>query len=380
MAGLWRAALRGIWASWTALIGAALATTSGGILLLVWVAELFGADFGPYHAIFSYGLLPVLLLIGLLLLPVGLWRARQAELRGEGELRVGGRRLVLDLDSPLHRRALLFFLVMSGVNLLLLGVATYNGYGYLESTPFCGTVCHTVMEPQYATYQRSPHAAVPCVACHVGSGATSVAEAKLSGLRQVWGVVTGTHSRPVPAPVESLRPAGEICGACHPAERFYGERVRAYEIAPREGNLQDPVVTVLRMHTGGRNPRTGKLEGNHWHASPETRIEFRAADPRRRHIPEVRRIAADGQTTTWVRSDLPPVPEGTPWRVMDCTDCHNRVGHELLPLSAALDRAFIGGLVDPTLPGLRELAQELLQQEYATRDEARTAIREGVQQ
>ena len=34
---------------------------------------------------------------------------------------------------------------------------------------FCGTVCHSVMHPEYTTYQASPHARVGCAGCHIAT-------------------------------------------------------------------------------------------------------------------------------------------------------------------------------------------------------------------
>jgi hypothetical protein len=50
-------------------------------------------------------------------------------------------------------------------------LAAYRGVEYMESTQFCGQVCHTVMEPEFAAYREGPHSRVARVECHVGSGA-----------------------------------------------------------------------------------------------------------------------------------------------------------------------------------------------------------------
>ena len=35
---------------------------------------------------------------------------------------------------------------------------SYRAYEYTDSVAFCGTLCHGVMQPEYAAYQNSPHA------------------------------------------------------------------------------------------------------------------------------------------------------------------------------------------------------------------------------
>ena len=54
-------------------------------------------------------------------------------------------------------------------NAVVAALATYRGMEFTDSVPFCGKVCHTVMQPEYAAYQDSPHAGVACVECHIGS-------------------------------------------------------------------------------------------------------------------------------------------------------------------------------------------------------------------
>ncbi len=93
---------------------------------------------------------------------------------------------------------------------------------------FSGAICHTVMDPEYTAYQRSAHARVGCVSCHIGSGAEWYVKAKLSGLRQVKAVVDGSYSTPIPAPVEHLRPAQDTCEECHWPEKFHGKKVKQF--------------------------------------------------------------------------------------------------------------------------------------------------------
>jgi hypothetical protein len=255
---------------------------------------------------------------------------------------------------------------------------SYQGYHYSESTPFCGATCHTVMQPQYTAYQRSPHASVPCVACHVGGGATSFAMAKLSGVRQLAGVVTGSHSRPVPAPVEGLRSSRETCEQCHSIERYAGKRILVRSTVVDEGDPRDPQVNGLILLVGGKDPTTGVYRGIHWHAGPDNRVELLAADSRRTAIRAVRLTREDGTTTTWSRPDVAEPPAGSEWRVMDCTDCHNRIGHSFETAEVALDRELLAGTIDPTLPGIRPLALELLGRPYSDRDSARHELLTGL--
>jgi hypothetical protein len=59
---------------------------------------------------------------------------------------------------------------------------------------------------------------------------------------------------------------------------------------------------------------------------------------------------------------------------MDCIDCHNRVGHGVPTLDSALDGALEGGLLDPSLPYLKQQAIDKLTANYGNEDAANQAI------
>src|SRR5947208_1975391 len=75
---------------------------------------------------------------------------------------------VVALNVARTRQIVVSFLVLTSVNLLVLGFATHKSVEVMDSTRFCGTTCHTIMEPEYAGHQGSAHAGVRCVACHIG--------------------------------------------------------------------------------------------------------------------------------------------------------------------------------------------------------------------
>jgi nitrate/TMAO reductase-like tetraheme cytochrome c subunit len=95
------------------------------------------------------------------------------------------RNVIIDFGKKSHRRTVILILVLSVVNLTVFALVMYEAYHFTESDFFCGAICHTVMDPEYTAYQRSPHAKVGCVSCHIGTGAEWYVKAKLSGLRQV---------------------------------------------------------------------------------------------------------------------------------------------------------------------------------------------------
>ena len=106
-----------------------------------------------------------------------------------------------------HREKLLFLMFAGAIGIILLVVGGYQLMEFMDSTAFCGRLCHQVMYPEYTVYQASPHSRVTCSECHVGSGAGYLVKSKLSGIPQFTAVLFSTYERPIPTPVENLRPA-----------------------------------------------------------------------------------------------------------------------------------------------------------------------------
>ena len=187
----------------------------------------------------------------------------------------------IDFNDRIFRHGIDIVLVATIVNLLVVSVASYRGASYMDSPQFCGQSCH-VMHPEYAAYQVSSHSHVDCVQCHIGNGAQSYFEAKVNGTRQLIEVtlrpVAGmapklipTYPTPIPSPVRNLRPAREICEACHTPTRFDGEKLLVKSsFADDEQNTETQTVVVL--HLGGRG-----------FAVPPDRHSRRAPGPHRIH-------------------------------------------------------------------------------------------------
>ena len=130
--------------------------------------------------------------------------------------------------------------VLTLVNVIIFSLAAYGAVHHMESAAFCGTTCHTTMEPEYTAYQVGAHAKVACVSCHVGPGAEAQVEAKLAGTRQLWHLVTGRVPTPVPAPVRSMRPARDTCANCHWPEKMHGDTLRQIRgVRQRREELRD---------------------------------------------------------------------------------------------------------------------------------------------
>jgi nitrate/TMAO reductase-like tetraheme cytochrome c subunit len=356
------------------LAGTAITTVSAIIFLTLFALELVGFRGSSYLGILAYLVIPGIFVVGLLLIPVGIFqerrRERAAELRGESQKGFP----ILDFNQARLRKLTFFVFVFTIINAILLATATYKGIEVMESTEFCGATCHSVMEPEFTAYKRSPHARVKCVSCHIGPGAGWFARSKLSGSWQLVATTLNLYPRPIPTPVHNLRPARETCEQCHLPTNFVGDRLKVItHFADDEANTE--LKTVLLMRVGGQ--WGDKSHGIHWHVDPDVQIRYRA-DASRETMYEVEMRTSDG-TVKRYRSGVEPEGEegGSPeWRVMDCVDCHNRPTHIYRTAAEEVDRALAQGGIDRSLPYIRREAIRVLEATGAPHEEARLAMAE----
>jgi len=352
------------------LAGGAITSASGVTMIGYWLVELFGRpNDNPYLGIIFFLILPALFIGGLLLIPVGVWLRRKKLLK-LGQIPAAFPKI--DFNDRIFRHGIDIVLVATIVNLLVVAMASYRGAAYMDSPQFCGQSCH-VMHPEYAAYVVSAHSHVPCVECHIGSGASSYFEAKVNGTKQLVEVAIDRYPRPIPSPVMNLRPAREICEGCHTPARFVGEKLLVKSsFADDEKNTESQ--TVLVLHLGGQDSLS-HLTGIHGvHLG---HIEYVTTDDSRTNIPWVQKRNQDGSVTEFASSTIAGkgVPQGER-RVMDCIDCHNRASHTMQTAEDALNRAMAEGAISADLPWVHKKGLELLKANYATEDEARARIPE----
>ena len=353
--------------------GMVLTTVSAVLFLIVFLADLFGFHTNPYLGILFFLVLPGIFLFGLALIPIGAWLERRRRARGKAPSELHWPRL--DLNDPVQRRAAVLIFALTMANVVIVSLAAYRGVEYMDSVAFCGQVCHSVMKPEFVAYQDGPHSRVTCVQCHIGSGASWFARSKLSGTRQVFAVAFNTYSKPIPSPVENLRPARDTCEQCHWPEKFHGDTIqRKVEYADDAENTE--TVTTLRVHVGGGSERLGVATGIHWHMNVANRVEYIATDERRQVIPWVRITDQAGNVREYVAEGVKPedLRKGER-RLMDCMDCHNRPSH---PMAASAERAvdevIARGEIPRSLPFVRREAVKALKAGYPNETAALDAI------
>jgi len=329
--------------------------------------------------LFAYIILPVFLVIGLLLIPIGmLLNAKKIKRKHFEQDRKWP---LIDLNKNSHRNALIIFSVGSLLFLFFTGMGSYEAFHYTESTRFCGTLCHQVMEPEFVAYKKSPHARVSCVECHVGAGADWFVRSKMSGLYQVYAVLADVYPRPIPTPITSLRPARETCEECHWPQKFYSRQLRNFR-----HYLSDSINTewniTLQMKIGPSNSALGFTEGMHWHINPDVKIDYIAKKEDLNEIPWVRysniKTGEERLYQPKRRRLKEKEIEGAVVHEMDCMDCHNRPSHRFDTPQDFIDKGFASNELNKGIPYLKQMSMEVLKESYPSSDTARMEIEAGL--
>ena len=357
-----------------AIAGAVITTVSAVVFITLVIGIVMGFLNNPYAGLIVFVALPALFVVGLLLIPLGMWLQRRKLLKHPEAGDWG----VLDFRKQTVRRATLIVIALTAVNLSILLLAGYGTLHWMESPEFCGQACHTPMHPQFTAWQEAPHSGVRCAECHIGEGARAFIHYKFVGVRQLYHVMTNQIPKPIPG-VADMRPALEICGNCHWPERGIGDRLRVIrEFADDEANSE--TATILQLHVGGPGQPTAAGRAIHWHADPRIAIEFIATDKDRQTIPWVKATDARGQVREYVTEGTTPeqLAQGER-RTMDCLDCHNVVAHRISPTAErAVDEAIAAGQISRKLPFVRREGVRLLKADYPEQDAGLRAVGEGL--
>jgi nitrate/TMAO reductase-like tetraheme cytochrome c subunit len=358
--------------------GTTIALVSLLIILLLFLISTFFESNNSFLGIFIYMVLPTLLIFGLILIPIGMVRAkRQEKLKVEGTPDYP----LWDFNKPSTRNAAAIFLVGTICLVILSSIGSFQAFHITESNEFCGKLCHNVMKPEFTAYQNSPHERVNCVECHVGSGAGWYVRSKISGLYQVYAVLTNQIPHPIETPIQNLRPAMETCEHCHWPQKFY-DRKQKNKIS----YLADETTTAwniqLQMKTSASNSAQGIAQGIHWHINPDVKIEYISSVRSREKIPWVKYTnLKTGEVTIFEDTDekLTAAQHDTlEIRKMDCIDCHNRPSHNYKTPQKFIDELITAGKIPRELPNVKMLAMNILNKDYSTSDSAMLAIKTKV--
>ncbi len=366
--------------NWVSVIGAVIAIIALFMIVFLFLVSVIMNESSSYLGLIIYILLPTIMIIGLILIPIGMFiNIKKRNGRDTEEQEAWPK---IDLNNERHRNAFFIFSFGTTILLLISALGSYGAFHYSESVEFCGTTCHKLMIPEYTAYKPSSHARVACVECHVGQGADWYVRSKLSGLYQVYAVLTNNYPKPIPTPIHSLRPARETCERCHWPQKFYAQKLRL-----ERHYLNDEKNTVwdiqLKMKIGAELAAKGLKTGIHWHINPDVRIEYIAADKKNQQLPWVRYTnIRTGKITVYqdkeAKFDTLQIRQSAV-RKMDCIDCHNRPSHKYNPPTIFINEALTAGMIPSELPGIKDLAMDICSNEFGSTDSAMQFIRNEIQ-
>ena len=361
-------------------IGVGIAVVGLANLAFLIYLDSTGTHSNPYLGILTWIVAPAILIFGVAVFLLGLWRERRRRRQqAPGEVPEYPR---VDLNERRTRLILIWTAIGLIIFVTMSVIGSYQVYHYTESDAFCGTMCHSVMHPEYTAYQQSPHARVGCAGCHVGPGAGWFVKSKLSGAYQVYSVIAKKYPKPIPTPVQNLRPAQQTCEQCHWPEKFFGAQLKVFDHYAYDEESTPRHVNLL-IKTGGGSPEAGQTVGIHWHMNIANEVTYVAEDKQRQVIPYVRVLNRKSGQITEYRAEGSKLTDAqiaaAPKRTMDCVDCHNRPTHIYRSPDASVDKALRAGRIDRTLPFIKQQAVTLLAADYASTAKAVPAIRDGLE-
>lgn len=366
--------------NWLSLIGVVVALISLFMIVFLFAVSTIFDQGGSYLGLVVYIILPGFLVIGLVLIPVGMYFASK-RLRKDADQKLSNWPVV-DLNIKSHRNAFTIFAIGSTIFLFISAIGSYEAFHYTESVEFCGTVCHEVMKPEYTAYQFSSHARVACVDCHVGSGADWYVRSKLSGLYQVYAVTIGEYPKPIPTPIANLRPARETCEKCHWPEKFYSHKLRKEKhFLSDENNTEWNIDLIMKI--GASHSALGLSEGIHWHINPDVKIEYISTDAKNQTIPWVKFTdTKTGKEKIFIDEENmfdEVMFDSLETRIMDCMDCHTRPSHNYQPPAFFVNNAITAGDITVELPNIKSLSMEICSEQFETTNEAMNYIKTEIE-
>ena len=357
-------------------VGVVLTTTAFASFVFMQFAMLSGVVTNSYVGLIVYLAFPVFFVLGLLIIFVAWYLQKKRTGLTTKELmerRFGAEGVKGDAAGS---RVFRTVAILTLANLLILGAASVKMLHFMDSAEFCGTACHSVMSPEWTTYQASPHARVACVDCHVGEGVGALVNSKLNGAWQMVSAAFDLYERPIPTPVHQLRPARETCEKCHWPDKFYGSRL-VTRVSYENDSQSTPRFTTLnlKIDAGGAGDT-----GVHWHINPQNHVRYVSVNDDREEMAWVESTQADGTVRRFVNTQLSPgAPTDGEARTMDCVDCHNRATHIYEEPERAVDNSIRLGVIDRDLPYIRREALAAITGGYPSLDAAKTGIRAALE-
>ncbi len=322
-----------------------------------------------FLGLLTYTVMPLILFAGIGLFIWGIWIHRFKGRKGH-EI---ASQVTFDLTNREHLKKVIIGIILVVTLILSSFIGSYKVYHYTESNQFCGLMCHTVMHPEYTTFQNSPHARVNCTECHIGEGTGWYVKSKMSGARQIYHAIIGDYSKPINTPIENLRPAQETCEQCHWPKKFFGAIEQKRNYFSTDEQLNWNIKLLIKVGGGG----IGK-EGIHAHMFEDNDVYYVPSDKSRQKIPWVRVVNKSGIEKIYTGEESPYIdslPPADLIRKMDCIDCHNRPSHQFKAPYRTINEALYFNTISVNIPDIKTQLLDLFEKEYPSQDSAIIHIR-----
>ncbi|MBN1409012.1 MAG: NapC/NirT family cytochrome c [Calditrichaceae bacterium] len=358
--------------------GVVLTTSAFISFLILELARMLGILTNAYIGLITYLAFPVIFIVGLILIPIGWFKVKKETGRTSRELldhQFGKEELKGSFFGSQFALKIGFFTLL---NVLFLFFLSSQMLVFMDEPVFCGTACHSVMNPEWVTYQQSPHARVKCVECHVGEGVDALVSSKLNGMYQMISVTFNLYEKPIPTPVHQLRPARETCEKCHWPDKFYGSRLKTIIHYAKDENSTPRYSSLnLKIDAG-----MGELKsGIHWHIAEMNQVRYRSVSDEREEMIRVDVRQSDGSFKRYQNRAITPAEQQTDQdeRILDCIDCHNRATHIYENPETAIDKRMEQGLMDRSLPYLKQEALTAISNIYSDKQQGMQSIKNHIE-
>jgi len=116
--------------NYISLIGLALALVALANIIFLFLIDVVSAQPSPYIGILAYMIMPGFLVLGLAMVPAGVWIERRRRRREEPSLPQFPR---LDLNDPRQRSTIAFFMAFVVLFVILSAVGSYRAYEFTDS-------------------------------------------------------------------------------------------------------------------------------------------------------------------------------------------------------------------------------------------------------
>ncbi len=362
------------------IVGIVLTSLSAVVIITFMVVELFGELENPYIGLFAYVVMPVLFVLGLILIPTGMWRRRKNLIRDGATATEQARFPKLDFNDPKIRRAadhhhrvdrdqrgdlrreLVHRSGENGVRRVLRRILSHGHATRVHRLP--------TIAPFSGRLRQVSHRSRSLVVREIETRRSQTGLAH----RPQFLPPAGWNSRS-----KLSDPARETCEQCHWPGKHFGDKLRVVvRHATDEANT--PSYTAMLLKTGGGSLDIGRHGGIHWwHIESDNVIRYVPGDERNESVVWVELTTADGEVRTYTRDgEELPADVASQARTMDCIDCHNRPTHLFSTPPKALDWVLETHPELLRLPYFKKQAKTAIEAEYATHAEGVAAVRDSM--